>query len=383
MKAIKQCMVAGIICLMTFCISVAPSIAEKPYKIGAILEVTGGLSFLGEPGKNTFEMIADEINKAGGINGHPLKLIVYDTEGNPTRAVILAQRLIKKDKVSIMLGPMSSGSALAVIPIVQKAKIPLIALGASRKIVEPPKKWVFNTVQTDTNVVTRIYQYMNKVGIKKVGIITASDAFGESGREQLIGVAPKFGIQVVASEEFGPKDFDMTPQLTRIQRTDAQAIICWTVGPTEAVVTKNWKQLAMKVPLFQSHGAASEKFLKMTGNASEGIILACPKLIVADQLPNSDPQKAILLQYKNAYEERFKENVSKFGGNAYDAIQIAIKALKAVGPHPAKIRDYIENLKRFIGVVGTYNYSPTNHNGLTEKSIVMVKVVHGTWKLLK
>lgn len=383
MKAIQRYLAMGIALLAAFCFLVPPSMAAQPYRIGAIMEVTGGLSFLGEPGKNTFVMIADEVNKAGGINGHPIKLIVYDTEGKPTRAVTLAQKLIKKDRVSIILGPMSSGSALAVIPIVQKAKIPHIALGASRKIVQPPKKWVFNTVQTDTNVVTRIYQYMTKVGIKKVGIITVSNGFGDSGREQLIAVAPKFGIQVVADEKFGPKDSDMTAQLTRIQRTDAQALICWTVGPTEAIVTKNWKQLAMKIPLYQSHGAASKKFLQMTGKAGEGIIFPSPKLIVADQLPDSDPQKPILMKYKKAYESRFKHDVSKFGGNAHDAIRIAISALKAVGPDRAKIRDYIENLKNFVGVVGTYNYSPTNHNGLTKESVVMVKVVNGNWKLLE
>jgi len=383
MKSVYRYLVAVVILLFALCSSVLPGLAAEPYKVGAIMEVTGGLSFLGEPGKNTFTMITNEINKAGGINGHPLELIVYDTEGKPTSAVTLAQKLIKKNKVSIILGPMSSGSALAAIPIIERAKIPNIALGASRKIVDPPKKWIFNTVQTDTNIVTRIYEYITKAGINKVGIITASNGFGDSGREQLIALSPKFGIEVVADEKFGSKDLDTTAQLTRIQRTKAQAVICWTVGPTEAIVTKNWKQLAMKIPLYQSHGAASKKFLSMTGKAGEGIIFPSPKLIVAEQLPDSDEQKPILMKYKNAYESTFKHDVSKFGGNANDAIRIAIAAFKAVGPDPEKIRAYIEGLKNFVGVVGTYNYSPTNHNGLTKDSVVMVEVVNGNWKLLE
>ncbi|NIM97160.1 MAG: ABC transporter substrate-binding protein [candidate division Zixibacteria bacterium] len=365
-------------------LGVSPSLsAEKPYKVGSVLEVTGGLSFLGEPGRNSLVMIEEEINKAGGINGHPLEIIIYDTEGQPTRAVTLTQKLIKRDKVSAVVGPMSSGSVLAMIPIIQEARIPNMALGASRKIVEPPKEWVFNTVQTDTNGAARIYEYMRKGGISKVGIITVSTGFGDSGREQLIRLSSDHGIEITADEKFGAKDSDMTAQLTRIQRTDAQAVICWTVGPTEAIVTKNWKQLAMKVPLYQSHGAASKRFLKMTGEAGEGIIFPAPKLIVADQIPDSDPQKAILIKYRDAYESKFGHEVSKFGGNAHDAIRIVIEALKAVGPDRTKIRDYVENLTGYLGVVGKYNYSPTNHNGLTKDYFVMVQVVDGNWKLLE
>ncbi|NIO04983.1 MAG: ABC transporter substrate-binding protein [Proteobacteria bacterium] len=365
-------------------LGVSPSLAaEEPYKVGAVLEVTGGLSFLGEPGRNTLVMIEEEINKSGGINGHPLEIIIYDTEGQPTRAVTLTQKLIKRDKVSAIVGPMSSGSVLAMIPIIQEARIPNMALGASRKIVEPPKEWVFNTVQTDTNGAARIYEYMRKVGISKVGIITVSTGFGDSGREQLIRLSSDHGIEITADEKFGAKDSDMTAQLTGIQRTDAQAVICWTVGPTEAIVTKNWKQLAMKIPLYQSHGAASKTFLKMTGEAGEGIIFPAPKLIVADQIPGSDPQKAILIRYRDAYESKFGHEVSKFGGNAHDAIWIVIEALKAVGPDRTKIRDYVENLGDYLGVVGKYNYSPTNHNGLTKDYFVMVQVVNGDWKLLE
>ncbi len=383
MKSKVLCLVLGFMFVFGAFLTAGSPMAAEPYKVGALLEVTGGLSFLGQPGKNTLLMIEKEINKAGGINGHPLKVVIYDTEGKPTRAVTLAQKLIKRDMVSAIVGPMSSGSALAAIPTIQKAEVPHMALGASRKIVEPPKKWVFNTVQTDTNAVSRIYGYMNKVGIKRVGIITVSDGFGDSGREQLLAVAPKYGIKVTADEKFGGKDSDMTAQLTRILRTDAEAVVCWTVGPAQAVVTKNWKQLAMKIPLYQSHGAASKQFLQMTGKAGEGIILPAPKLIVLDQIPASDPQQPILKKYRKDYESAFKQDVSKFGGNANDALRIVLAALQTVGPDKAKIRDYIENLTGFLGVVGKYNYSPSNHNGLTKDYFVMVQAVDGDWKLLQ
>jgi branched-chain amino acid transport system substrate-binding protein len=169
----------------------------------------------------------------------------------------------------------------------------------------------------------------------------------------------------------------------KIQSVGAEAVVCWTVGPTEAVITKNWKQLAMKIPMFQSHGAASKKFLEMTGKDGEGLIFPGPKLIVVDQIPDSDPQKPILVKYKSSYEATFKQDVSKFGGNAHDAIRIVIAALKAVGPDRAKIRDYVENLNGWLGIEGKYMYSPTNHNGLTKDYFVMVQVVNGDWKLLE
>ncbi len=381
MRSKILCLLLGFTVLGLF--TAAAGLAAESYKVGAVLEVTGGLSFLGEPAKNTVTMIQKEINDGGGINGHPLDLIVYDTEGKPTLTVTLVQKLIKKDNVCAIVGPMSSGSALAAIPTIEEAQIPNIALGASMKIVEPPKKWIFNTVQTDTNAISRIYAFMNKKGYKKVGIATVTNGFGDSGREQLLKIAPEYGLKVVADEKFGEKDSDVTAQLVKIQSAGAEAVVCWTVGPTEAVVTKNWKQLAMKIPMFQSHGAASKKFLEMTGKDGEGLIFPAPKLIVADQIPDSDPQKPILLKYKKSYEAMFKQDVSKFGGNAHDAIGIVIDALKAVGPDRSKIRDHVENLKNWLGVVGKYSYSPTNHNGLTKDYFVMVQVVNGNWKLLE
>ena len=385
MKRYKYLLVLmlSILCILS-CIFTVFADEAKPYKIGAILEVTGGLSFLGQPAKNTFKMVVDEINKNGGINGHSLELVIYDTEGQPTRAVTFAQKLIKKDKVCAILGPLSSGSALAMIPIIEKAKIPNIALGASRKIVDPPKKWVFSTVQTDINTISRMYKYMQNVaGINKLAIITATDGFGDSGREQLIKLAPNYGIKIVADEKFNSKDSDMTAQLTSIKRTSAQAIVCWTVGPSEAIVTKNWKQLAINVPLYQSHGAASKSFLETAGEQAEGVIFPAPKLIVADQLPESDPQKKILMKYKENYEGRFNQSVSKFGGNAHDAIRIMAEALKEVGENPILIRDYIEKIHDYLGVVGNYNYTSEDHCGLSPDYFVMVQVKNGNWKLLE
>jgi len=366
-----------------FLFMIGISFGAEPYRLGAVLEVTGGASFLGEPGRNSIKMAEEQINAAGGINGHPIELTVYDTVGEPTKTVTAVKRLITNDKVVGIMGPMTSGTALAIIPIIEEAKIPNMAMGASIKITQPPKKWVFTTPQTDVNAVARIYEHLGKGGGKKIAIITVSNGFGDSGRQQLLEQASQNNITVVADERFGEKDSDMTAQLTRIKGSDAQAIVCWTVGPTEAIVTKNWKHLAMNIPLYQSHGAASKKLLEMAGVSAEGIRFPAPKLIVVDKIPDSDPQKTILAKFKNDYEKKYKQEVSKFGGDAYDAMQILVHALRSVGPDPSKIRDVIENLRGYVGINGTYHFSPTKHNGLSKDDFVMVEVKNGDWSLLK
>ena len=298
------------------------AMAGEVYKIGCVFSITGPASFLGDPEKKSVELLAERINKAGGINGHPVELVIYDTEGDATKTVLAVNKLIQKDKVLAIIGPSRSPTTLAVIPIVERAKVPLISCAAAISITQPVKKWVFKTPQTDAMAVAKIYSYMQKHGIKKVAIITVANAFGESGKKQLLQQAPKYGIEVVAEETFGPKDIDMTPQLTRIKATPAQAIICWGTNPGPAIIAKNRLQLGLTIPLFQSHGVASKKFIELAGKAAEGIILPTGKVLVAKVLPDTDVQKPVLLDYISAYENRYKQPVSGFGGYAWDALNI-------------------------------------------------------------
>ncbi|RLB05554.1 MAG: ABC transporter substrate-binding protein, partial [Deltaproteobacteria bacterium] len=229
----------------------------------------------------------------------------------------------------------------------------------------------------------KIYSYIKEQNIKKIAIITVANAFGESGKEQLIKQAPKFGIELVAQESFGPKDTDMTPQLTKIRATPAQAVVCWGTNPGPAVVAKNMKQLDMKIPLFQSHGVASPKFIELAGDAANGIILPTGKILVAKDIPDSDPQKSALLKYIKDYESRYKTNVSGFGGYAYDGLNLLAIALEKAGTDKAKIRDELEKIKGYKGVSGVFNFSPSEHNGLTMDAFVLVKIVNGKWQIIK
>ncbi|MDI1471191.1 MAG: ABC transporter substrate-binding protein [Thermodesulfovibrio sp.] len=364
----------------------SPSYCKEPYKIGAIFSVTGAASFLGEPEKNTVLMLVEQINKAGGINGHPLEVIIEDSKSDETQAVLAAKKLIEKDKVLAIIGPSTTGESMAVIPITTSAQTPLISVAAGASITQPVKEryWVFKTAQYDTSAVEAIYTYMKKTGIKKVGIITITTSFGDAGRKALLELAPKFGISVVADERYGPKDTDMTTQLVKIKSAGAQAVINWSVGPGQVIVTKNWHALKMGIPLFQSHGWGSKKNIELAGKAAEGVIAPLGRLVIWDKLPDKHPQKALLKKYVTDYEARYKSEPGTFGGHAYDALMIVVDALKNAGPDKKKIRDYIENkIKNWPGTGGIFNMSPNDHCGLDMTAFEMVIVKNGDWEILK
>lgn len=357
--------------------------AAPPVKIGALFSVSGPASFLGEPERNTAEMMVAEINKAGGIKGRKLELIVYDTQGDATKAVQGINKLIKDDKVVAIIGPSTTGDSMAVIPVVEKAEIPLVSCAAGIKITDPVKKWVFKTAQNDVLAVMKIYKNLQKQKINKIAILTVSDGFGSSGREQLKLQAKEFDINIISDETYGPKDTDMTVQLTKIRQSDAQAVICWGTNPGPAIVARNAKQLGIKVPLYMSHGVSSKKFIELAGDSAEGIMLPSGKVIVANQLPKADPQKKALLNYVSKYRERYKVEGDHFGGHAYDAVMLLKKAMEDGGFTPAAIRDQLEKIKKFSGIGGTFSYSPKDHAGLTSDAFVLVKIEKGDWKLIK
>jgi len=356
----------------------------EPYVVGGIFSISGPASYLGEPERNSMEMVAEAVNAQGGINGHPLKLVIYDDEGDVTKARLHATKLAQDKNCLAVIGPSVTPASMTVLEITQKAKLPLISCAAGVGITAPAQDrvWVFKTAQTDQMAADRIYQYLQKHNLKQVAILTVSNTFGVSGKEQLLALAPKYGIQVVAQEVFGEKDTDMTPQLTKLRGTPAQAVICWGTGPAPALVAKNMKQLGITLPLVQSHGAASKKFIELAGDAGDGIIMPAGKLAVWQQLPDTDPQKAVCKEYAEKYQAKFKAPESGFGGYAYDAIRMLNQTLAKAGNNRDKIRSELEGLKNFVGVSGIFNMSPEDHNGLSPAAFVMVKIQNGGFQLV-
>jgi len=363
-------------------ILVISTVCYAEIRLGALFSTTGPASFLGMPEKQTLEMMVEEANSNGGINGEKIELFLYDTRGIDAEARKKFIRLVKKDRVDAVIGPTRSGSTLAIKELAGRFEMPLISCASSDRIIEPINPFVFKVAPSDTLAVRKIYSYLKGKGQKRVAIITAQNGYGDSGRTALLNEAKKMGINIVADEKFRDNDRDMTSQLTKIAEADPDAIICWGVGPAPAIVAKNYKQLQLDATLFMSHGVASKKFIKLAGSAAEGIILPAGRLLVAEKLPDNNRFKSMLLEYKNAYEKRFDSSVSTFGGHAYDAFQIFKKAYNNSVEKNIKITEAIENIKGYLGTYGEFNFSQNDHNGLDMNAFIMLKIQNGDWQLL-
>ena len=357
--------------------------AADPIKIGSVLSVTGPAAFLGDPELKTLQLYVDELNKKGGVLGRQLQLVHYDDGSDANKANGFAKRLIDDDKVDILVGGTTTGSTMSMVPLVEKAGIPFISLAGAVVIVEPVKKWVFKTPHTDRMAAEKVFEDMKKRGISKVALLSETSGFGQSGKKETEGVATKYGITLVANETYGPKDTDTSPQLTKIKNTaGVQAVFVFGLGQGPAIVTKNYKQLGITLPLYQSHGVASNDFLKLAGPAAEGVRLPSPAQLIPEKLAANDPQKPVVTAYDKAYKERYKQDVSTFGGYAYDGLMIAVDAIKrAGGTDKAKVRDAIEATKGYVGSSGNVTMSPTDHMGLDLTSFRMLEIKGGDWTI--
>jgi branched-chain amino acid transport system substrate-binding protein len=360
------------------------ALAQDKIKIGAVLAVTGPASFLGDPEAKTLKMLADEINAKGGLLGKQIEIVIYDSGGDAAKAKQFATRLVEDDKVIAQVGGSTTGDTMAMIPVFEDAKLPFISLGGAVVIIDPVKKFVFKTPHTDKMACEKIFEDMKARGLTKIGMMSGQDAFGKSMQEckKVVG---KYGIEILADETYGPRDTDMTPQLTNIKaKAGLQAVLNPGFGQGPAIVTRNFKQLGFTVPLYQSHGVASKGFIDAAGDAAEGVRLPAAALLIADKLPANDPQRPIVVNYSKAFTEYAKQPVSTFGGHAYDGLNILVEAIKrANSTDGQKIRDEIEKTKGFIGTGGVVNMSPTDHMGLDLSAFRMLEIKKGDWAVLQ
>ncbi|MEO7954250.1 MAG: ABC transporter substrate-binding protein [Polaromonas sp.] len=357
--------------------------AADPIKIGSILSVTGPAAFLGDPELKTMQLYVEKINKAGGVLGRPLELVHYDDGSDASKANGFAKRLIESDNIDVLVGGTTTGSTMSIIPLVEKAGVPFISLAGAVVIVEPVKKFVFKTPHTDRMAAEKVFEDMRKHNITKVALLSETSGFGQSGKKEAENVVGKYGITLVANETYGPKDTDMSPQLTKIKNTPGvQAVFIFGLGQGPAIATKNYKQLSVNLPLYHAHGVASEEFIKLAGPAANGVRLPAAALLVASKLPDNDPQKPVAVAYTKAFTEKWKTDVSTFGGHAYDGLMIAVDAIKrAGGTDKAKVRDAIEATKGYVGTGGLVNMSATDHMGLDLSAFRMLEVKNGEWTL--
>ncbi len=359
------------------------SVSEgDPIRVGAIFAVTGPASFLGAPEAKTVEMFVDQVNQAGGINGRRIQMIIKDSGSKPENAISLAKQLIDEEKVLAILGPSTSGESMAIKDICQEAKMILISCAAAETIVNPIASYVFKTPQKDSDAARLIYKTMKDKGIAKIGVITSNDGFGVAGGKQLADLAGEYGITIAIAEAYDKQATDLTDILTKVKGQEVQAVVNWSIVPAQSLVAKNMKQIGLDVPLFQSHGFGNIKYVEAGGEAANGTLFPCGRLLVADVLPDSHPQKALLMAYKQDYETKYQENVSTFGGHAYDAILMLTEAIKKAGSADREpVRDALENLQGLVGTAGIFNLSAQDHNGLGMDAFEMLTVKEGKFAI--
>ena len=360
--------------------------AQDTVKIGSLFETSGFLAFLGNQGLEGANLAVEELNAAGGVHGKAIELINFNTESDETKAVIGAKKLIERDKVVALIGAMNSGSTFSIIDIVQRAEVPILSNGASRALSTPveEKKWIFQVPLTDVLVINVLIDYMQKQGISRIGLINADSGFATSGQKQWERIAPERGIEVVIQQTYGNNDPDMTPQLTNIRaNADVQAVVQWGTGKGQAIVAKNYRQLGIEHPLFYSHAASDPNLIKLAGSAANGIVFPTSKIAVVDELPDSDPQKAVTANFVEKFVAKYERGPATFAGNGYDSMMMLAAAIGRAGnTDPAAIRDAFEQTANYPGVTSVYTYSATDHYGAQPEGVALHTIRDGQIRLL-
>ncbi|HKB54998.1 MAG TPA: ABC transporter substrate-binding protein [Ramlibacter sp.] len=383
MKAVRCMLAAGVAAL-------GMAAAHADIKVGVVLSESGPAASLGIPEKRTIQLFPKE------IAGQKIDYIFLDDATDPTAAVKAAKRLVDDDQVDLVIGPSITPSSLAMLPVIGGAKTPNISLSAGSSIVNPVegnRKWAFITPQTTALMARAVVHSMTENKLTKVAFIGFDDAYGQEWWNSFSQDAKAAGIDVVASERFSRTATSVMGQVLHIVAAKPQAVLIVAAGTPAALPQREFKQVGYKGQIYQTHGVVNPDFLRVCGADCEGTIVPASPGVVAQQLPASSPIKASAMKYATAYEGAYgKNSLSEFSANAWDAGQLLEHAIPVALKHAkpgdtvafrAALRDAIEGLKNVAGDDGIYSMSPTEHNGLDDRAVVLTRIEHGTWKMSK
>jgi branched-chain amino acid transport system substrate-binding protein len=353
--------------------------------IGVNLELSGPASVWGQPQLDALNLLADKINARGGANGLQIKLISYDNESNEARSLVVARRLIEEDRVHALIGGGTTPTTMPVVPVANESKVPMVSIGSANAIIEPvgERQWVFKTPSNTRDIVTRMLKHLDDNRLTRIGFLSVNNAYGDAGRSEMEKAAEGAGITVTAYEKFGATDSDMKPQLTRVRAGNPDAIVVWAIPPAASILDKNYKELNLTIPLIHDHGASSYVYQELAGDAAEGSTIISVKSMVPDQLPDSDPVKAVASEYVREYQARYSRKAGGVDAMTHDALLLIARAAETAGADRARLRDALESLQNVVGATGVFNLSPRDHNGLSEKDLVVAQIKGGQWMLLQ
>jgi len=363
-----------------------PAVAEDSIRIGAVKSVTGPASYIGEPQKNSLELMVEQVNQEGGVLGRRLELVLYDDATSPERAGTMMQRLLTQDRVSVVIGGSLTPTTLAMETLASRHGVPMISQAGSRVVVSPIRKWLFVNPESEEMVANKTFAHMVKKGISKVALLSSSAGFGRAARQTYSELAAEYeGIEVVMDETYAKGDSDMTAQLTRIRgNSDVEAIILLDVGNEPAIIARNHAALDLDVPLYSTHGLAAPEFPELAGRAADGMRMPTPAMLVAEQLPQGSSERELGMAFRKLYQNRYGRPPNSFAGYSHDALLLVVDAIRRAGStDPAAIRDALEQTRDLVGVSRSYTFGPDNHGGLYEESgMRIVEIRNGGFVLV-
>ncbi len=355
-------------------------------KVGVSISTTGPAASLGIPEKNTVSLFPAE------IAGQKVQYIVLDDASDATQAVKNARKLVSEDKVDLLIGSSITPTSLAMLEVAAETQTPMISIAGGSRIVEPmdaKRHWVFKTTQHDGQMAAAITQHMANNGVKTMGFISFSDAYGDGWWTEAQKMADVRKIKVVANERFARTDTSVTGQVLKLVSANPDAILIAASGTPAALPQKALRERGYRGKIYQTHGVANSDFLRVCGADCEGTFIPAGPMLVAAQLPDANPVKKSALAYVNKYTGAYnKDSLSTFGGHAWDAALLLQEAAKSAVPKAkpgtkefrAALRDSLEGIKNLPASHGIFNMTPTNHQGLDQRSQVMVRIEKGTWK---
>jgi branched-chain amino acid transport system substrate-binding protein len=374
--------------LLILLLAAGPASAQQPsgmapYVVGAICSLTGRDAPVGMAQRDALLLLTEQINAKGGINGHPLRVIVEDDASDSVMAVKAVKKLIEQDYVHGLIGPNGTPQGLAVLPIVANAHVPL--LSTADGVTSPLNPWVFRVPPTLVMEVDRILSHLLSQRIQRVGLLYDAEPYGTSARDVLRMMKPRYDVaMVIVEESFSASDTDMTGQLSRLKTAGTQAVVAWGSNPGLAIIARNAEQLQIPLVMMNSRAMVGTDLLSRTGYAPDHVVLVAGKLVVADQLPASDLAKKPSQAFSQDFWSRFNRQANSYAGYAWDALGVLVSAFRKTGADRVRLRDEVEKTTHFIGVSGVYTYSPTNHDGpYCDPNLVLVRASQGRWELVK
>jgi branched-chain amino acid transport system substrate-binding protein len=378
----------GMVAVATTCWAAAAWAEDAPIRIGVITSQTGPAASLGIPQRNTVALEPAE------IAGHKVDYIVLDDATDVTKSVADARKLIDENNVDVIIGPSITPAALAVVDVVGEKHVPNISLAASAKIIDPPggaRAWVFKTPQNDGLMADAVVDHMAKAGVKTVGIIAFNDAYGDGWLNEMHRALAAKGLKLVDTERYARADTSVMGQALKVMAAKPDTILIVGAGTPGVLPESTLRERGYRGVIYQTHGVANADFLRVGGKDVEGTILPAGPVLVADQLPDSNPIKPVAEAYVKAYEAKYGAgSMATFGAHLYDAVILLQAAVPVALKHGqpgtpefrAALRDALEELHGVVLSQGIANITPTDHNGFDTRARVMVTIHDGKWVLL-